>query len=218
MVQCLKLDQSNMFEKIAFMGQAPVKVVGEVKRGDYIIPSGKGDGLAIAVAPENMKTKDFARIIGISWGESDGKKMFEYVNTAVGINTNDLVATVDRMQQILNEMQYAIKQVNPDYSPQFFDVDENNLVQNGQTSPTYQNINQLAAQQMGIDENTSFAEAMTSIQNYTAMHGINLGDYPYILDVMNNPQDQELAQQMLDHYTNVLEDLNEIRSLIGNGN
>jgi hypothetical protein len=209
---------ARMFEKIAFMGQAPVKVVGVANRGDYIIPSGKGDGLAIAVAPEKMKTKDFARIIGIAWGEADGEKMYEFVNTAVGINTNDLVATVDRMQQILNEMQYAIKQVNPDYSPQFFDVDENNLVQNGQTSPTYQNVNQLAAQQMGIDENTSFAEAMTSIQNYTAMHGINLGDYPYILDVMNNPQDQELAQQMLDHYTSVLEDLNEIRSLIGNGN
>jgi hypothetical protein len=35
-------NQSKMFEKIAFMGQAPVKVVGEAKRGDYILPSGKG--------------------------------------------------------------------------------------------------------------------------------------------------------------------------------
>ncbi|MDZ7765197.1 MAG: hypothetical protein U5K00_12340 [Melioribacteraceae bacterium] len=36
------------FEKVAFMGQVPVKVIGIVKTGDYILPSGLNDGVGIA--------------------------------------------------------------------------------------------------------------------------------------------------------------------------
>ena len=197
--------ESQMFEKIAFMGQVPVKVVGEVKRGDYILPSGKEDGLAIAVAPEEMKTRDYARIIGISWGESDGEKVYEYVNTAVGLNTNDLTNTVEEMQSLLNEIQIALKQVNPDYEPSFYDVD-NQLASNIQQSEApYNSLEQLAADQMGIVAGeTSMEDALAMLNNYAQGHGMNLSDLPYITEVINNPYDQELVQEMTNHYTQVL--------------
>ena len=71
-------DQKEMpnYSKIAFMGQVPVKVLGQVCKGDYILPSGKGDGMAMAVAPENMKTLDYRRVIGVAWSESPANKAF----------------------------------------------------------------------------------------------------------------------------------------------
>ena len=55
------------FEKVAFMGQVPVKVVGKVAIGDYILPSGNNDGLGIAVNPSDMKLGDYSRIVGVAW-------------------------------------------------------------------------------------------------------------------------------------------------------
>ena len=37
-------DTSN-YEKVAFMGQVPAKIVGAVRPGDYVLPSGRHDGL-----------------------------------------------------------------------------------------------------------------------------------------------------------------------------
>jgi len=36
-----------------------VKVIGEVEIGDYILPSGQGDGVAIAIHPSKMLARDY---------------------------------------------------------------------------------------------------------------------------------------------------------------
>lgn len=77
----------DRFEKISFMGQVPVKVVGSVNKGDFILPSGNNDGLGIAVHPSKMKTGDYARIVGVAWEAATEGPMYNYVNTAVGINS-----------------------------------------------------------------------------------------------------------------------------------
>lgn len=89
-------DQEHLFEKVAFMGQVPVKVAGSVAIGDYIIPSGNHDGIGIAVHPADMKIGDYAKIVGVAW-QAAGDNPINYVNVAVGINANDLSKKVDEL-------------------------------------------------------------------------------------------------------------------------
>ncbi len=110
------------YEKIAFMGQAPVKVKGEAKVGDYILPSGDGDGLAIAVSPEHMKMRDYKRIVGVAWSNSTPGKFINYINTAVGLNQNDFSRVIEDMQVQMNDMQLAIAEINPNYKPRLYDT------------------------------------------------------------------------------------------------
>lgn len=89
------------FEKVAFKGQVPVFVVGEVNLGDYILPSGNNDGMAIAIASEDMKSGDYGRIIGVAW-EAAVEGPLNAVNVAIGINTNDMATKVEDIEQKLN--------------------------------------------------------------------------------------------------------------------
>jgi hypothetical protein len=91
-------ERENDFEKVAFMGQVPVRVVGKVAIGDYIIPSGNNDGLGIAVSPAQMKLGDYARIVGVAWQAAPDAPL-NMVNVAVGINANDLTAKMVAMNQ-----------------------------------------------------------------------------------------------------------------------
>jgi len=96
-------NESN-YEKIAFMGQVPVKVYGIVNEGDYILPSGNNDGFGIALSPEKLKSTDYQKIVGIAWSSSKTLQL-NYVNVAVGINTNDLTRLVVQQEQKI-EQQY----------------------------------------------------------------------------------------------------------------
>ena len=87
-------DREADFEKVAFMGQVPVKVTGPVSLGDYILPSGNNDGVGIAVNPEEMQAGDYARIIGVAWEEAPAAPL-NYVKVVVGINANYLSFKVD---------------------------------------------------------------------------------------------------------------------------
>ncbi|GAB5555651.1 MAG: hypothetical protein Sapg2KO_52420 [Saprospiraceae bacterium] len=85
------------YEKVAFKGQVKTYVVGSVNLGDYILPSGNDDGMGIAISPEDMKTGDYNRIIGVAWEEaSEGP--INLVNVAVGINTNDLSSRLEEVE------------------------------------------------------------------------------------------------------------------------
>lgn len=88
----------HLYEKIAFMGQVPVKVVGKVDVGDYIIPSGNNDGLGIAVNPKDMKIADFSRIVGVAW-EAAKDAPLNYVNVGVGLKSNKLAPKVDELSK-----------------------------------------------------------------------------------------------------------------------
>ena len=206
----------NAYSKIAFMGQVPVKVIGKVDKGDYILPSGNGDGYAIAVKPDAMKTDDYTRIIGIAWGESDGKEFFSYVNTAVGINTNDIARVVEQMQVVMNEMQLAIQQVNPDYTPSLYDVDQNiQIASSYTTGPT---LNQYKNQAYNYQ---SFGEVKSAINDMWAentSNGLDMNRFPYILEILENPEDEQLRQAALEYYTAAQTRLQDMLAQIQQGN
>lgn len=86
------------YEKVAFMGQVPVKVIGVVNSGDYIIPSGREDGTGIAVSPEMMTVDEFARVVGRAWGSSDNESL-KLVNVVVGLNSGEITGIIKKQQQ-----------------------------------------------------------------------------------------------------------------------
>lgn len=97
--------QENNYVKIAFMGQVPVKVLGTVKPGDYILPSELGNGFGKAVNPDQMELKDYKNIAGVAW--SDIVNMVpgaSLVNVAVGINANDMTRVMYKQEEKYNAL------------------------------------------------------------------------------------------------------------------
>lgn len=89
-------DRQPFFEKVAFMGQVPVKVAGKVDVGDYIIPSGNNDGIGIAVNPAKMMISDYSKVVGVAWQAAKDAPL-NYVNIGVGLNSNDLTPKVEEI-------------------------------------------------------------------------------------------------------------------------
>jgi len=96
------------YEKVAFMGQVPVRVLGKVQKGDYILPSGGNNGFGIAVSPNNMKTEDFKKIVGVAWSESKENQNVNLINVAVGLNTNSLATVIEKQAKQILELQQAV--------------------------------------------------------------------------------------------------------------
>ena len=95
--------EEQHYEKVAYIGQVQVRVTGSVNIGDYILPSGNNDGLAIGVAPYKMKAGDYNRIIGIAW-ESAPASLLNIVNVAVGINSNDIGTEIAALSLKVNKI------------------------------------------------------------------------------------------------------------------
>jgi hypothetical protein len=109
--------KAGNFEKVAFIGQVKVKVFGSVAAGDYIIAEG-ATGFGIGKHAADMNTEDYSKIVGIAWEGTTAKGM-SYVNTAVGLNTNDLAkwamkqdARIKAQDDEINALKKQMDQVN----------------------------------------------------------------------------------------------------------
>jgi hypothetical protein len=58
------------FEKVAMLGQCPVKVRGPVAPGNVIVPSGKDDGTGVAISATSATLEEHATSVGIAWEAS----------------------------------------------------------------------------------------------------------------------------------------------------
>lgn len=87
------VDKEPFYEKVTFLGQVPVKVIGTVNEGDYIITSGYEDGSGIAVSPELMTIDEYSKVVGRAWGSSNYEGV-KYVNTTIGFNTREIVSVL----------------------------------------------------------------------------------------------------------------------------
>ena len=89
---------------IAFVGQIPVKIMGAVTTGDFIVAKGNIPGYGVAVKPSEMTTEDFRLIVGRAWEtiDVDGPKM---VNTLVGVQNNDFLKIIQKYQQKVTDVE-----------------------------------------------------------------------------------------------------------------
>jgi hypothetical protein len=96
-------NRESEYEKVAFMGQVPVKVFGKVNIGDYIIPSGKNDGIGMAIKPEYISSRQLKNIVGVAWAESNDPMGMRLINTAVGVNRNDSQFIIQRLEDKVDQ-------------------------------------------------------------------------------------------------------------------
>lgn len=101
-------------EKVGFLGQVPVWIIGKVKTGDYIIPFKSGSGFGRAIASKDLTIDMMDKIVGIAW--SDGNNEFvNLVNTLVGVKNNDWIKFIKSDKEkiaSLNNSIHALKEEN----------------------------------------------------------------------------------------------------------
>ncbi len=103
-------NKENLGNNVAFMGQIPVKIMGKVNSGDYIVADISIPGYGIAKNPSEITIEDSKFIVGRSWETnlSDGPKM---VNTVIGVHNgkylkilknfkNEIDATNNRLKSL----------------------------------------------------------------------------------------------------------------------
>ena len=100
------------YEKVAFMGQVPVRVFGKVNLGDYVIPNGANNGVGVAVAPDKIKHSDVKNIVGIAWSTAENPLAISTVNVAIGLNVNDNQKLVEKQQAEINDLKSEIDKIN----------------------------------------------------------------------------------------------------------
>lgn len=100
-------NEENRYEKVAFMGQIPVKVRGQVNIGDYILPSGQNDGTGIGVSSAAIRPDQYSEIVGIAWSASPAGSKLSVVNLAIGLNTNDVARLVKEQQEKIEALEKA---------------------------------------------------------------------------------------------------------------
>jgi hypothetical protein len=99
--------REDLYEMCAFHGQVPVKTVGPVAPGDYILPSGRDNGLGIAVSPSDLTAEQCAYVIGVSWGTL-AAGVPGYVNVAVGVPVKSGVEVLQRQQETITSMETRV--------------------------------------------------------------------------------------------------------------
>ena len=92
------------YEKVAFMGQIPVKVRGLVMTGDYILPSGLNDGTGIGVSPQLITAEQYSKIVGVAWSSASGSNI-SLVNMAIGLNTNDVARLAVKQEKRIEQLE-----------------------------------------------------------------------------------------------------------------
>ncbi|MFL6275304.1 MAG: hypothetical protein ACJ74G_08825 [Blastocatellia bacterium] len=105
---------SRLCDQVSFLGQVPVRTRGPVQEGDYIVPSGLGDGIGLAVNPNRMEFDQYRQVVGQAWDSSseEGVKM---VTVAIGFSSAApaaaLAALVSNQQAELERLKEEIRAV-----------------------------------------------------------------------------------------------------------
>lgn len=210
--------QEHLFKQVAFVGQVPVKVLGTVNKGDFILPSGNADGIAIAVSPGSLRLNDYKRIIGVAWEDYQGPEMVSYINTAVGLNTNELSHELSKMQLLLNRMQDHMATLDPNFEPEYFDVNaisvsaENTSV--ASQSPAQQMMQQYDLDKGNITDKLKQMQTMVKAEE-AATPNFSFAQIPYLEEVLANPTPENI-QRYTELNEKALERLKQIVEQAGN--
>jgi len=100
--------EEKLYEKVAFMGQIPVKVRGIVLVGDYILPSGLNDGIGRAVSSDDITAEQYREIVGVAWSSSLLNDGVSIINMAIGLNANDVSRLVAQLENKFNALEDRI--------------------------------------------------------------------------------------------------------------
>ena len=106
-----EIHEQHLHEKVAFMGQIPVKVRGSVNRGDFIIYSELNDGSGIAISPEDIKADQYKKIVGVAWDSRYGNDI-AYINMSIGLNSNSLTKLAENHDNRIAQLENNIRSIH----------------------------------------------------------------------------------------------------------
>ena len=114
-------EQDN-FEKVGFLGQVPVFVQGPVELGDYIIPSGKNDGIGIAIGKDELTAEILPLIFGKAWSSSPLETTV-VINTSIGLRPIEIAEVLQQRDAHLKSLQVQMNEQDTIYSKLKEDVE-----------------------------------------------------------------------------------------------
>lgn len=97
--------------KVAFMGQVPVKVNCCVKKGDYMVPDGHNLGYAKAISPENITEDQFDNVLGVAWEDAPNYGA-KFVKIAVGLKPDEMVKVIQDQAQKLSQLSAKVAELD----------------------------------------------------------------------------------------------------------
>jgi hypothetical protein len=99
-------------EKVAFLGQIPVKMTGAVKNGDYIVADGNNNGFAKAISPSDISANDLGNVLGVAWEDSP-ESGAKFVKVAVGLKPHEMTKVIKDQSQKLDELTAKAEEIAP---------------------------------------------------------------------------------------------------------
>ena len=91
-------DKIALGNSIVFIGQAPVKIMGPVTSGDYIVGQINTPGYGIAKHQADMTLEDFKLVVGRSW-DTDESKGVKLANTVIGIHNSGFLGLIKDLKE-----------------------------------------------------------------------------------------------------------------------
>lgn len=195
-------NKEYLYEKVAFMGQVPVRVLGKVNIGDYILPSNNQDGTGIAKSASQMTANDYKSIVGVAW-EASTSSTANVINVAIGINANDISMKVAQnekeINQLKNQLQTILKQLNGEEDVVVTEEVESQEIasQSNNTTPfgdfslkNYQPIVKLTQKEFDEFLETYgyiFIERMAPFKAHLDKAGVDLSKFPEVQNLIENP-------------------------------
>lgn len=172
-------ERENDFEKVAFMGQVPVSILGTAKKGDFILPSGGNNGLGIAVHPENMEDEDYANIVGIAWSDAKDTFSINRINVAVGLQTSTLANQITKQSKEINNLKESLFRVDKTLQKL---LNGENVHYGSHKKPHYNNVNSVSAVIQNKNTNNTLDKIDSKTLHAFYKETLNLFDKKYIKD------------------------------------
>jgi hypothetical protein len=172
-------ERENDFEKVAFMGQVPVSILGTAKKGDFILPSGGNNGLGIAVHPENMEDEDYANIVGIAWSDAKDTFSINRINVAVGLQTSTLANQITKQSKEINNLKESLFRVDKTLQKL---LNGENVHYGSHNKPHYNNVNTVSTVIQNKNTNNTLDKIDSKTLHAFYKETLNLFDKKYIKD------------------------------------
>ena len=176
----------ELYEKVAFMGQIPVKVRGVVLSGDYILPSGLNDGTGIAVSRSKIKPEQYREIVGVAWSETYIDNGVSLVNMAIGLNANDVADLAIQQEKRINDLENKFNSLEQrflalengtDYTPSV-GVAEASSVTELEAEKVMTRYEMIASSMPAELSDEVMEDAILSLKNQYEIQGIKFEDHP----------------------------------------
>ena len=99
-----KFEDEENFVPAAFMGQVPIRVVGHVESGDFIIASGDSDGFGIARSREELRLSDIQNVVGVAWEDGNEDYLLQDIHCSVGLQNHAIPLVIEKMSEEIQSL------------------------------------------------------------------------------------------------------------------